>query len=165
MATSSDRARCRKVAWFDERSGAGMNARLGRFLGGDALAHLGEHARWLGRLQSDLHKALDSRLADHCSVANVRAGVLIVHARNNSVGARLQLMRASLLTRLQRAGHPITGIRVTIRPLATPTAPVSEPRLLGAQGAAALTRLADSLPPDDPLRATLTRLIRQSPRG
>ena len=140
-----------------------MSRPLSRFLGsGDALARLKDHAARLRRLQATLEGALPSHMAEHCHVANLKDGTLVISARNGATAVRLKQMLPSLLDHFVRGGQAISAIKVKV---GAPEqiawrAPTTE-RHISATAKASLSDFAASLPPDSPLRESLERLVRR----
>ena len=66
-----------------------MTRPLSRFLGGDALARLQDHAARLNRLQAVLDGMLPPQLQGQCRVANLKEGSLIVAAGGGAAAVRV----------------------------------------------------------------------------
>lgn len=140
-----------------------MTRPLSRFLGGDALARLQDHAARLNRLQAVLDGMLPPQLQGQCRVANLKEGSLVVAARGGAAAVRVRQILPSLLERLQHGGHPVQSIKVKV---GTPEqmAPERSPpqRQISESAKADLHDFADTLPADSPLRASIERLIRRA---
>lgn len=139
-----------------------MTRLLSRFLGGDALARLQDHAARLNRLQAVLDGMLPPQLQGQCRVANLKEGSLVVAARGGAAAVRVRQILPSLLERLQHGGHPVQSIKVKV---GTPEQveyrrPPIE-RHISNSAKSGLAAFADTLPVDSPLRASLERLIRR----
>ena len=139
-----------------------MTRPLSRFLGGDALARLQDHAARLNRLQAVLDGILPPQLQGQCRVANLKEGSLVVAARGGAAAVRVRQILPSLLERLQHGGHPVQSIKVKV---GTPEqvewrAPPPE-RHISATAKQGLSAFAESLPADSPLREALERLVRR----
>ncbi len=91
-----------------------MTRPLSRFLGGDALARLQDHAARLNRLQAVLDGMLPPQLQGQCRVANLKEGSLVVAARGGAAAVRVRQILPSLLERLQHGGHPVQSIKVKV---------------------------------------------------
>ena len=101
-----------------------MTRPLSRFLGGDALARLQDHAARLNRLQAVLDGMLPPQLQGQCRVANLKEGSLVVAARGGAAAVRVRQILPSLLERLQHGGHPVQSIKVKVgtpEQMATPS--------------------------------------------
>jgi len=141
-----------------------MTQPLHRFVGtGATLDNLRVHAARLGRLQAQVNDALPPYLASLCHVANLKDGVLILHAGNGAIAAKLRQAAPRLLNALVGQGVVLSGVKVATRPPAA-KAPVREPtiRSVSADTQHGLEALAGHLPEDDPLRKALERFVRNS---
>lgn len=141
-----------------------MNNPLHRFLGsGDTLTRLHDHARLLLRAQEGLRSLLPPALGDHCSVANMRDGNMVVFARNGSVAARLRQMVPSLINGFAARGQIVGAIQVKVGVVfEVEPPPPPKARSVGQVGRASLAGLIAELPEDAPLRASLQRLLDRS---
>lgn len=141
-----------------------MTRPLDRYIrSADALSRLAEHSARLVRLQAILAQELPPPLAESCGVANLRGEELIIHARSNTVAARLKQMLPSLLEAYARQGVLLTGIklRVEVRnPI--PSRPAVARRDVPPRARGGLATLAAALPATSPLAQALHRLVRQS---
>ncbi|MDX5446508.1 MAG: DUF721 domain-containing protein [Zoogloeaceae bacterium] len=141
-----------------------MSNPLHRFLGsGETLTRLHDHARLLLRTQESLRGMLPAALSEHCSVANLRDGNLVLFARNGSVAARLRQMVPSLINGFASRGQIVGAIQVKVG-LVFETEPPPPPkaRSVSKGGRESLARLIADLPEDAPLRASLQRLLDRS---
>lgn len=141
-----------------------MSQLLHRFLGqGDALARLQNHAARLRRLQGALERGLPPQLVGQCQVANLKDGTLTVSARGGAAAVRLRQMLPSLVEHLVRAGHAVQAIKVKVgTPEQVQWRPPPAERHLSNDAKDNLSKFAQSLPPDSPLRESLERLVRRS---
>jgi len=141
-----------------------MSTPLNRyFAAGDALARLQDHARALMRAQEALRGMLPQPFAAACSVANLRDGKLVVHARNGGVASRLRQMVPSLVQGFATRGHPVQAIEVKVGLVVEPEPPPPPaPREIGEAGRRSMEAFVQQLPEDSPLRASLQRLLDRS---
>lgn len=134
---------------------------LDEHLRGDAaIASLQAHANHLLQLQQTLAAALPAALARSCRIANLKQGVLIIHAENGAVAAKLRQLTTTLTTRYRSQGELLTEIRIKVQPLEeTPQArPQPRAAILGAGSRTSIERLLDKLP-DGLLRQALAELV------
>jgi len=141
-----------------------MAAPLQRYLEhGDTLARLQDHAGRLLRAQSILVSLLPPPLGEHCAVANLKQGTLVVFAANGATAARVRQLVPTLLGGFAAAGVPLREIKLKVRidQGAAQAAPRT-PRVLTDAARVSLEALAASLPTDAPLRSSIDRLLERS---
>ena len=127
-----------------------------------ALARLTEHAAHLLKLQRIIDATIPTALKRACRVANYRLGVVFIHTDNGAVAAKLRQLAPSLCDELRSSGREITEIRVKVQPRECPPPRINTESVpaLGLRSKQGLTDLANGLPEDSPLRASLERLLR-----
>ncbi|KYC29427.1 conserved protein of unknown function [Sterolibacterium denitrificans] len=125
-----------------------------------AIANLQAHADHLLQLQQILAASLPPALARSCRVANLKQGVLIIHAENGAAATKLRQLTTTLTERYRAHGEPLTEVRIKVQPLDEHPQPKPPPRAatLGSGGRASIERLLGSLP-DGPLRQALTGFV------
>lgn len=125
-----------------------------------AMARLAAHAERLLKLQHLFEEAAPAALARTCRIANIKLGVIVIHAENAAVAAKLRQIEPSLSDAFRSRGVEVTEIRIKVQPLdvAAQHNPPIQAAVLGDAGRASIARLADSLP-DGPLREALGRFI------
>lgn len=142
-----------------------MRARtLGDYLNSDeAMARLSAHAGHLQTLQRSFEKAVPAMLARSCRVANFKQGVVIIHAENGAVAAKLRQIAPSLSEDFRLRGEQVTEIRIKVQPLDVALQQRQVPRSssLGEAGRASIGRLSASLP-EGALRTALEGLVARS---
>jgi len=123
------------------------------FQSNDALAHLQEHASRLLRLQRAYEDFAPAHLARSSWIANLKAGVVVIHAVNGAVAAKLSQLTPRFIDEFLKRGVDLTGIEVRLQVAAFRPAPaVTQPRPVTAGARRALARLESTLPADSPLR-------------
>lgn len=129
----------------------------------ESMARLAVHASRLQKLQQILEKTVPSLLARSCRVANFKLGVLVIHAENGAVAAKLRQMAPSMSATFQSAGEQIAEIRIKVQPqeIAHEHKPHAQAAILGEDSRARIDHLADTLP-DGPLKAALEKLVLRS---
>jgi len=141
-----------------------MTQPLNRFVSNaDTLDRLKAHAAKLSRLQAHVAEALPPYLAGLCHVANLKDGVLVIHAHNGAIAAKLRQASPRLLSALAAQGVLLSSIKVATRP-PTSVPPQREPTLRDVSHSTcdSLHTLAEELPEDDPLRKALERFVQHS---
>lgn len=132
----------------------------------EGTAQFAAHAQRLLRLQRLLETALPPTLRSHARVANLRQGKLIIHAANSAVAAKLRQFGPRFTELFYKDGAQISEIDVRVQ--AKPPAVARErPKpidLPSEERKQALTQLADTLPEDSALKASLRGLL-QSLKG
>ena len=139
-----------------------MRARtLGDYLKSDeAMGRLSAHAGHLQTLQRLFENAVPAMLARSSRVANFKQGVVVVHAENGAVAAKLRQIAPSLGEGFRLKGEQVTEIRIRVQPLDIALQQKQAPRAasLGNAGRASIGRLTASLP-EGPLRTALEGLV------
>lgn len=130
----------------------------------DALARLRAHAERLIRLQRAYADIAPTHLAGSSHVANYKQGVLVIHADNGAVAAKLRQLVPSLCDELCKRGCEVTQIQVKAQPL--PANPDREKLRIAASVSAHakenLGALAKTMSENSPLKAALERLVARS---
>ena len=126
-----------------------------------AMARLAAHAGRLLKLQQTIDATIPSALAKLCRVANYKLGVVVIHADNAAVAAKLRQMAPSLGDELRSGGTEVTEIRIKVQARApVPPAPPRSPMaIISDQAKRGLTMLSDGLPEGSSLRAAVERLV------
>ena len=137
---------------------------LDDYLNADAaMARLAAHAEHLLKLQQLFQEAVPATLAQSCRIANTKLGVIVIHAENGAIAAKLRQIEPSLRDAFHSRGVQVTEIRIKVQPLdsALRNTPPVQAAILGDASRASIARLADNLP-DGPLRDALGRFIARS---
>jgi len=137
---------------------------LNRFVGSaDTLDQLKAHATRLARLQTHVEEALPPYLAGLCHVANIKDDVLVIHASNGAIAAKLRQAAPRLINALAGHGVILSSVKVATRPPER-VAQAREPviRDVSPDTCDGLNALAAHLPEDDPLRKALERFVQHS---
>lgn len=135
---------------------------LRRLLGYSAeLAALQAHAARLEKLQSLYASLIPAHLADASRVANYKLEVLIVHAANAPVAAKLKHLTPRLKSEFLRQGIPLSDIQIRVSPI-RPKAPAwqsDRDARLSKTAQASVKTLEASLDETSPLKDALRRFI------
>ena len=130
-----------------------------------SLTRVLEHARLLLRADAIYQRVAPAALASASRVANLKSGILVIHADNGAVAAKLHQFTGRLTNEFFKQGLECNGIQVTVQPaipeIVKQKLPPS-PRKLPPVARNDLQALADSLPPRDGLRSALERLLRMA---
>ena len=122
-----------------------------------------EHARLLLRAQSIYETVAPGALADASRVANIKSGMVVIHAQNSAVAAKLRQYAGRLSNEFFKRGVQCTGIEVLVQPTRpVRVAPVGQPRVLSDQAVAHITGLTSGLPEHSPMRKALERLFKSA---
>src|SRR5271165_6558010 len=127
------------------------------------LAAITEHAERLISLQHLFAAIAPPALAQHCRVANLKQGILVIHAANNLIAAKLRQVLPSLADEFCYRGWQITSIQVAVQDRAkvlqtADSSPISPPAAIDADTRAKLAALA-STAGSPTLRGALERLL------
>lgn len=123
------------------------------------LQALNRELRQLAALQSALTQLLPGNLATSTSVAQVKAGELILFANNGAVAAKLRQMAPRILDSLRSRGHEITGIRIQVQVSIRDNPLLQKHISLSSEARSAIDSLSERLDAS-PLKAALERLGR-----
>ncbi len=125
---------------------------------GGALSGLLQQALLYQKLDRQLKTEVDSQMADHCQVACVRGGRLLILTPTPVWRTRLILLSSGLLSRLRNKGHPgLTGIDIKVSPLLPREVPEKRPRTLSPAAKKTLSRFAETCS-DESLKAIAKRM-------
>ena len=129
----------------------------------ETMLRLAAHAGRLLKLQRLFEKAVPVALSRTCRIANIKLGVVFIHAENGAAATKLRQISPSLCEDFCSAGEQVTEIQIKVQPLyvAVQQLPPQRTAALDAASRAGIVRLADSLP-DGPLRDALGRFIARS---
>jgi hypothetical protein len=123
------------------------------------LAAVAQHAERLIELQHLLGAVMPPALAQHCRVANLKQGKLVLHAANSLVAVKLRQMIPSLAEEFSSRGWKITAIQVGVQGYdAAPQHSTEGPSPLSASARTGLAALAHSTA-DPQLRDALQHLL------
>lgn len=127
----------------------------------DTLAHLQQHASRLLRLQRIYEEVAPAPLARSSWIANLKAGVVVIHAANGAVAAKLNQLTPRFVDEFRKRGVDLTGFEVRLQVVAfRPVAAPVRLRPIPDGARRALAGLEASLPATSPLRDALSRLRR-----
>lgn len=128
------------------------------------ISRLSAHAARLQKLQRAYEKAVPPALSRYGRVANLKLGVVVIHAENSAVAAKIRQVAPRLTDVFRKSAAEINEIQVKVQPLEG-SLPVPHP----FQGPAleekvkdGLGRLAARLPDESPLRQALDRLTKSA---
>jgi hypothetical protein len=123
------------------------------------LAAVARHAERLIELQHLLRAVAPPALAQHCRVANLKQGKLVLQAANSLVAVKLRQMIPSLTEEFASRGWEITGIQVGVQDYdAAPQHSTAGPAPLSAGARSGLAALAGATT-DPQLRDALRHLL------
>lgn len=127
----------------------------------EAMARLAAHAGNLLKLQQIVAATIPSALAKSCRVANYKLGVLVIHADNGAVAAKLRQMAPTLSDELRSRGTEVTEIRFKVQPRESlpPPPPRIPVAIISEEAKRGLTNLSTQLPEGSSLKVALERLV------
>ncbi len=128
------------------------------------LARLSAHAGRLVKLQRVYEEVAPSYLAASSRVANFKLGKVVIHADSGAVAAKLRQMLPSLVDEFLSKGAEITEIQVKVQPshIAPQHKKAGAAATVGPSAKSDLSRLAEELPADSPLKEAVERFVRRS---
>jgi hypothetical protein len=129
----------------------------------DGLAKVLAHASLLDRARQILAGVIPPALAAAVRVANVRRGVLVIHADNGAVAAKMRQLGSRICRELLSQGIDCTEISVAVQGAGLPGGlPAAAARPLSAAARAHLHGLLARLPPEDPLALRIACLLERA---
>lgn len=114
-------------------------------------------AKRLLELRRILSEALPGELPRYCSVANWRRGRLVIFAENNSIAAKLKLMRPILGDHFLKRGVEVTAIDIQVQPKQPGSEQPGKGAKLSTAAAGFLADLTAQLP-DSELKKSIAAL-------
>ncbi len=123
------------------------------------------HARLLLRLAGWYQEIAPPHLGQASSVANLKSGIVVIHATSGAVASKLRQMAPTLVDAFSQRGLVCTGVQVKVHARQGETAAI-QPTLkpLSSRASQELKHLSESLPAS-PLRAALETLLARSANG
>ena len=123
------------------------------------------HARLLLKLTDLYQKIAPPHLAQASTLANYKAGIVVIHATSGAVASKLQQLATTLADGFSRKGIECNGVQVKVQARKTGAqSSTSTMKPLSTKASAQLTGLRDSLPAG-PLRAALDDLLTNAARA
>jgi hypothetical protein len=120
------------------------------------------HARLLQKLGRIYAQVIPEHLSQASRVANFKSGMVVIHADNGAVAAKLRQMTPSLAREFSKRVAECSGVRVKVQALDIPRqSSEATARPLPAGARRELSVLAGSLPAS-PLRDALEALLARS---
>lgn len=125
-----------------------------------------DRGRRLNALTARVRALLPPPQRDHCRVANVKDGELVVAVEGPAWAARVRFHTPQLLADLRRQGVPLRRVRVVVSPTPTslPPGPATPARSLSQDSAQLLEHAADAIN-DEKLSVALRRLSQRSTKS
>lgn len=142
-----------------------MSRNLESYLEDDAAAgRLMAHARLLLALSRRFEAAAPAGLASAARVANFKSGMVVIHADNGAVAAKIRQMSQRLGNELSKDGVECSGIEVKVQPRQIPSQSTgSHQKPLSGKAFGTLRSTMETLP-EGPLREALGTLLERAVR-
>ncbi|SCZ50395.1 DUF721 domain-containing protein [Thiohalomonas denitrificans] len=121
-----------------------------------------DRARALIRLEQQVVDCLETKLAGHCRVANLKDGILVLQVDSPAWAGRLRQQAPKLPAQLRETGGDLASVRhvrVTVRPVEHRSVPLRHTAQLSAKSAEGIEAAAETID-DEALSAALKRLAR-----
>ena len=137
-----------------------MAQELERYLNNDAAAgKVMAHARLLIKLSRRFSAIAPGALRHSARVANYKSGVLVVHADNGAVAAKLRQLGQRICDELTNSGTECRSMDVKVLPRQIPESSISSTQKpISSKACGILRSTADNLP-KGALREALDRLL------
>lgn len=120
------------------------------------------HARLLIKLDTLYRKIAPSPLGQASHLANYASGVIVIHANNGAVAAKLRQLAPTLTGAFSRNGVECSGVQIKVQAHENSTQSTSStPKPLSRQTLSTLETLRDALP-QSPLREAIGDLLSHS---
>lgn len=123
------------------------------------------HARLLLKLSRRFEAVAPAGLRHAARVANYKLGIVVIHADNGAVAAKIRQLSQRLSNELSKGGAECSGIEVKVQPRQIPSQSMSSTQKpLSGKAIEALRSTTDSLPAG-PLRDALDNLMQRAARS
>jgi hypothetical protein len=121
------------------------------------------HAKLLVRVGHLYESLAPGMLAGASRVANIKSGIVVIHADNGAVAAKLRQIAGRLTDEFSKRGVECSGIEVRVQPSTVPaeTHTVSQ-HPLSDNARQDITVAMNSMRDDEPLKAALATLLRRA---
>lgn len=117
------------------------------------------HARLLIKLANLYQKIAPAHLSQVSSLANYKSGIIVIHATNGAVAAKLRQLAPSLSDGFSKRGIECNGVQVKVQaPEINTQSMTSTQKPLSIKTEQGLCELRDQLP-QSPLRSALEKLL------
>lgn len=125
----------------------------------DGASKVMAHARLLIKLARHYQSIAPAHLGQASSVANFKSGIVVLHACNGAVAAKLRQMAPSLAVEFSKRGVECNGVHVKVQAIETHgESREAHAKPLSAQTGKTLETLGNSLPAS-PLRSAIESLL------
>lgn len=120
----------------------------------ESAGHLMAQAEQLVQLRHIAAGVLPVELRRSTAIANIKQEKVVIFAENAAIAAKLRLLEPALMEAFAREAMKVTGLQIKVQVPDRPAAAFADKRArLQPGAAAALERLANSLPDSDLSRA------------
>lgn len=117
------------------------------------------HARLLMKLARHYENFAPAHLGQASCVANYKSGIVVIHAANGAVAAKLRQMAPSLAVEFSKRGLECSGVQVKVQAIETQgLSRTGSEKPLSARTGRTLGELSDRLPAS-PLRTAIETLL------
>ena len=117
------------------------------------------HARLLIKLANLYQKIAPAHLSQASTLANYKSGIIVIHATNGAVAAKLRQLAPSLSDGFSKRGIECNGVQVKVQaPEINTQSMTSTQKPLSIKTEQGLCELRDQLP-QSPLRSALEKLL------
>lgn len=124
------------------------------------------HAKLLVRIGSLYESLAPGMLAAASRVANIKSGILVIHADNGAVAAKLRQIAGRLTGELSKRGVECNGIEIRVQPSTMPTeSHPSSQHPLSAKARQDIVGAMETMRDGEPLKAALATLLRRANGG
>jgi len=123
------------------------------------------HARLLMKLAHLYQEIAPANLSQASRLANYKSGIIVIHAANGVLAAKLRQLTPTLAAGFSQRGVECNGVQVKVQaPESRAQSRTSTPKPLSARASGELEGLRDALPAS-PLRAALETLLARAAKG
>jgi len=123
------------------------------------------HARLLTKLAHLYQDIAPANLRQASRLANYKSGIIVIHAANGVLAAKLRQLAPTLAQGFSKRGFECTGVQVKVQASESHAqSRTSTQKPLSARAAGKLEGLRDALPAS-PLRAALETLLARAAKG
>lgn len=123
------------------------------------------HARLLIKVGRLYEAVVPGTLARISRVANIKSGIVVIHADTGAAAAKIRQIAGRLTDGLLKRGVECSGIEVRVQPPGNaPPRPIKSQRTLSPKAISSIENMLNELPRNSGLSAALEELLKRSVR-
>lgn len=130
---------------------------------GNAAASVLAHGWQVLQAQRAYQEFAPAFLGQGSTVANIKQGIVVIHAESGAIAAKLSQMTRSLAGEFAKRGFECSEVKVKVQGrITTPLSPPPQVHPISQSAGSQLTDLAHGLPEQSSLRRALEELVQRA---